>query len=182
MLKRLGWAALILDVAFAIAAPSAHPQTASGDEMGVREYIAQWNAAYTGMNAKALAALETPDFELIDRFGHWVKSEGPEYNERLWAMAFSEVYQGKPGPARTVENIRFMAPNVAIVEVRANHQDGVTLDDGTRIPPFWEIDTYTLLRTDAGWRVTLLNIHNQIDLSAEGPGQHVPDASAHNKQ
>ena len=177
-----GWVVLILDIALATAMPAAHSQTAAGDEKDVREYIAQWNAAYTGMNAKALAALETPDFELIDRFGHWVRSEGPEYNERLWTLTFSDIYRGKPGPARTVESIRFVAPGVAIVEARANHPDGVTLDDGTHIPPFWEINTYTLVRTRDGWRVALLNIHNQIDPSAEGVGQHVPDASAHNKQ
>lgn len=53
------------------------------------------------------------------------------------------------------------------MQARANHPDGVTLDDGTRIPPFWEIDTYTLVRTDAGWRVALLNTHNQINPEAE---------------
>jgi len=57
-----------------------------GDETGVRDFVTRWNAAYTGLNAKALAALETQDFELIDRYGHWIKSEGPEFNERLRAI------------------------------------------------------------------------------------------------
>jgi hypothetical protein len=56
--------------------------------------------------------------------------------------------------------------------------DGVVLDDGTHIPPFWEINTYTLIKTAEGWRVALLNIHNQIGPGQEGVGQHVPDASA----
>ncbi len=179
MSKKLIWAVLLMDFAFAMAVPAVHSQAEGNDEKGVRDYIAQWNGAYTAMNAKDLAALETPDFEIIDRFGHWVKSEGPEYNERLWAMTFTDVYRGKPGPARSVESIRFMTPNVAIVEARANHPDGVTLDDGTHIPPFWEINTYTLVRTEAGWRVALLNIHNQITPGTEGVGQHVPDASTH---
>lgn len=149
----------------------------ASDEADVRDFIARWNAAYTGMDAKALASLETTDFELVDRFGHWIKSEGPEFNQRLWEMAFKEIYRGKPGPARTVENIRFLAPNVAIVQARANHPDGVTLDDGTRVPPFWEINTYTVIKTDAGWRVALQNIHNQINFEEEGVGQHVPNVS-----
>ncbi len=149
----------------------------ANDESGVREFVAKWNAAYTGLDAKALASLETPDYEMVDRFGHWIKSEGPEFNERLWAMAFKEVYKGKPGPARQIESIRFFGSNVAVVEARANHPDGVTLDDGTRIPPFWEINTYTLVKTDSGWRVALLNIHNQISFQDEGSGQHVPNAS-----
>ena len=149
----------------------------TGDEEQIRGFIARWNAAYTGMNAGSLAALETPDYEMIDRFGHWIKSEGPEFNERLWAMTFKDIYRGKPGPARQIESIRFLAPDVAIVQARANHAEGVTLDDGTKIPPFWEINTYTLVRTDAGWRVTVLNIHNQINPGTEGSGQHVPNAS-----
>jgi ketosteroid isomerase-like protein len=148
----------------------------AGDELEVRDFVAHWNAAYTGLDAKALATLETPDFELIDRFGHWIKSEGPEFNERLWEIGFKEIYHGKPGPARTIESIRFLAPNVAVVQARANHPDGVALDDGTRVPPFWEINTYTLIKTDAGWRVALLNIHNQINFGDEGAGQHVPEA------
>jgi uncharacterized protein (TIGR02246 family) len=150
----------------------------AGDESEVRNFVARWNAAYTTLDAKALASLETADYEMVDRFGHWIKSEGPEFNERLWAMAFKEIYRGKPGPARTVESIRFFGPQVAIVQARANHPEGVTLDDGTHIPPFWEINTYTLVKTESGWRVALLNIHNQINFEEEGSGQHVPNASA----
>lgn len=169
-------AVLVLTMAFA--ASHAYPQASGNDEAGVREFIARWNTAYTTLDSGALARMETPDYEMVDRFGHWVKTEGPEFNERLWALTFREIYHGKPGPARTIESIRFMAPTVAIVEARANHPDGVTLDDGTHIPPFWEINTYTLVKTDAGWKVALLNIHNQINPGTEGTGQHVPDASA----
>jgi hypothetical protein len=49
------------------------------------------------MDAKALASLETADYEMVDRFGHWIRSEGPEFNERLWVMTFKEIYRGKPG-------------------------------------------------------------------------------------
>lgn len=150
---------------------------AGTDESEIRDFLARWNKAYTSLDAAGLAALETPDYEMVDRFGHWIKSDGPEFNRRLWAMTFNDIYRGKPGPARQIESIRRLAPQVAIVQARANHPDGVTLDDGTRVPPFWEINTYTLVRTGAGWRVALLNIHNQINPEAEGAGQHVPNAS-----
>jgi uncharacterized protein (TIGR02246 family) len=150
----------------------------ANDERGVRDLVARWNSAYTGMDAAALASLETADFEMVDRFGHWIKSEGPEFNQRLWNMAFTEIYRGKPGPARVIESIRFLAPTVAVVQARANHPDGVTLDDGTHIPPFWEINTYTVIKTETGWKIAVQNIHNQINVGDEGTGQHVPDASA----
>ena len=155
----------------------AHSQPSINDERGVRDFISRWNTAYTSLDAAALAALESDDYEMIDRFGHWIKSEGPESKQRLWAITFKDIYHGKPGPARTVESIRFMAPNIAVVQARANHAEGVVLDDGTRIPPFWEIDTYTLIEVNGGWRVILLNIHNQIDPSMERPGERVPNTS-----
>ena len=113
---------------------------------------------------------------LQDRFGHWIQSEGPEFNHRLWALAFQEIYHGHPGPARRIESIKFMAPTIAVVQARAWHPESIVLDDGTRIPPFWEINTYTLIKTTGGWRVSVLNIHNQIDPGVERPGEHVPDA------
>lgn len=118
---------------------------------------------------------------MIDRFGHWIKSEGPQFNENLWHAAFTEIYRGKPGPPRQVESIRFMSPTIAIVQARANHPEGVTLDDGSKIPPFWEINTYTLMKTDPGWRVVLLNIHNQIGPEDEGPGQKLPTITSQPK-
>ncbi len=169
---------IVFAIALMVAAVQARPQSATNDEAGVRDFIARWNAAYTSLDAAGLASLESADYEMVDRFGHWIKTEGPEFNERLWAMTFRDIYRGRPGPARGIESIRFMAPNVAIVEARANHPDGVTLDDGTRIPPFWEINTYTLVKTQSGWRVALLNIHNQIMPGTEGVGQKVPDVSA----
>ena len=165
-------------VAGACAATEMRAHSAPGPESEVRDLIARWNAAYTGMDATALAALETSDYEMVDRFGHWIRSEGPAFNQRLWAMTLNEIYRGKPGPARVIESIRFLAPNVAIIQARANHPEGVTLDDGTHIPPFWEINTYTLVKTEAGWRVALLNIHNQINFVDEGAGQHVPKVSS----
>jgi len=167
----------VLTAVLIITVAQAHGQSTNYDEAGVRDLIARWNTAYTSLDAKSLAALETPDYEMIDRFGHWIKSEGPEFNRRLWAVTFTEIYRGKPGPARGIESIHFMAPNVAIVEARANHPDGVTLDDGSRIPPFWEINTYTLVKTAAGWQVALLNIHNQINPGTESVGQHLPNFS-----
>ena len=155
-------------------------QAAGSPEADLRDFIARWNTAYTEMNAAAMAALETPDFELIDRFGHWIKSEGPEFNERLWAMTFRDIYRGKPGPAHRIESIRILSPQAAIVQARAFRPDGVTLDDGTHIPPFWEIATYTLVRTPKGWRVAVLNVHNQIEPGTEGAGQKVPNASGRN--
>jgi hypothetical protein len=74
-----------------------------------------------------------------------------------------------------IESIRFMAPAVAVVQARAWHPDPIVLDDGTHTPPFWQINTYTLINTTSGWRVGAE--HSQPDRSRHGTaGRALPDA------
>jgi hypothetical protein len=120
-----------------------------------------------------MAALETSDFQLIDRFGEWIQSKGQHFNEQLWDMTFKEIYKGKPGPARSVEAIRFLTPEVAIVQAHTNW-GVVTLDDGTKIPPHGEIDTFVLVRNGSEWKVNTLNIHNQMPPELAKPGEKAP--------
>ena len=149
----------------------------ANDEKGVRDFIARWNAAYTGLDATTLATLETPDFQFVDLFGHWIKSEGPEFNRRLWAMSFDEIYQRKTRAGPQCREHPVYGASRRDRSGTRNHWDGVTLDDGTHILPFWEINTCTLIKTNAGWRLALLNIHNQINPGTEGVGQRVPKVS-----
>ncbi len=148
-------------------------QMKPGDKAAVQHFVVRWNAAYTGLDAKALAALETSDFELIDRFGHRIQSQGRAFNERLWTLTFKDIYRGKPGPEHTIEHIRFLSPTVALVQAHADWGE-VTLDDATRIPPHGEIATFVLVRDGNEWRAASLNIHNQLAPGAEGPGQKPP--------
>ena len=106
-----------LAITLTVAALQAHPQASKNDEAGVRDLIARWNSAYTSLDSVTLAGLETADFELVDRFGHWIKTDGPEFNERLWALTFRDIYHGKPGPARQIESKDLgsvSAPRVAV--------------------------------------------------------------------
>jgi ketosteroid isomerase-like protein len=82
----------------------------SNDEQGVRRFIADWNTAYTSMDAAKLVALQTPDYEMIDRFGHWIHSKDAGFYRQLWSMTFSQIYKCKPGPRRTIEEVRFLPP------------------------------------------------------------------------
>jgi uncharacterized protein (TIGR02246 family) len=165
----LGLAFVIL----ALAGTSSMAQSTIPEDPAVRELIARWNAAYRKLDARTLASLHTADVEIIDRFGHWVRSEGPEFTERLWTMTFRDIYKGKPGPERSVRNVRMLSPDVALVQA-TTQWDEVVLDDGTRIPPHGEIDTFVLVRRDGAWRVAAINIHNQMPPGRERPGERVP--------
>jgi uncharacterized protein (TIGR02246 family) len=138
------------------------------EERSVRDLINQWDAAYRRLDAKALAKLETSDFELVNRLGQWTPFKAREDNERMWAWAFTNIYNGKPGPEHSVERVRFIRPDTAIVQARAFWPDEITLPDGTRIPPHGEIDTFVVVKQKDGWRIASQNIHNQM------PGEELP--------
>ena len=89
----------------------------------------------------------------------------------MWAWAFTNIYKGKPGPDHAIERVRFLSPDVALVQARAYWKDIITLDDGTRIPPHGEIDTFVAVRNAHLWRVAALNIHNQMPPFDIKPGE-----------
>ncbi len=74
-------------------------QAHNREDRGVRDLIARWNAAYRSLDAKTLAALQTPDFEIVNRLGQWTPNASTVQNEAMWAWAFANIYKGKP--ART---------------------------------------------------------------------------------
>lgn len=156
-------------VAAQLTGASSQSPVAAQDEQGVREVIGRWNTAYRALDASALAGLETDDYQMVDRFGEWYDSRGRAENERLWDWAFKNIYRGKPGPARKIENIRFLRPEVAIVAAKAQWGE-ITLDDGTRIPPHGEIDTFVLVKQGELWKVAQLDIANQMESTR--PGEH----------
>jgi uncharacterized protein (TIGR02246 family) len=159
------WGATVVQ----LAGTSNQAQLPAQDEQGVRELMARWNAAYRGLDASALAALETDDYQMVDRFGEWYDSRGAAENERLWDWAFKNIYRGKPGPERTIENVRFLRPEVAIVGAKGQWGE-ITLDDGTRIRPHGEIDTFVLVKQGKQWKVAQLDIANQMESTR--PGEH----------
>jgi uncharacterized protein (TIGR02246 family) len=137
------------------------------DERAVRDLIERWDAAYRSLDAKALVALETEDFELVNRLGWWTPFKTREDNERMWAWAFATIYNGKPGPKHTVERVRFIRPEVAIVQAHAAWP-ALMLPDGTSIPPHSEIVTFVVVKQKEGWRIASQSIHNQM------PGEELP--------
>ena len=144
----------------------------ANDERCVRDLISKWDVAYRALDAKAMVALETSDFELVDRFGNWFPQTSREENERMWAWGFANIYQGKPGPKHTVERIRFIQPDVAIVQARAYWADVITLPDGTRVPPHGQITTFVVVKQKEGWRIAAQNVHNKMQ--GDGPGERSP--------
>ena len=60
---------------------------------------------------------------------------------------------------------------MALIQARAYWNEVIVLDDGTRIPPHAEIDTFVAVRKANAWRVAALNIHNQMPPFDTKPGE-----------
>jgi uncharacterized protein (TIGR02246 family) len=167
----------------AVLVVSVGAQAKPNDERAVRDLIERWDAAYRSLDAKALAALETEDFELINRVGWWTKARSRAENERMWAWGFEVIYKGKPGPKHTVESVRFVSPEVAVVQAHADWP-ALTLDDGTNIPPHGEIVTFVVVRQKKNWLIASQNIHNQMpgeELPSPAPWEQKPAATSKDK-
>ena len=141
---------------------------AANDERKIHELIGKWDAAYRAMDGKAIAALETPYFELVDRFGDWHPFSSREENGQMWSWTFKNIYQGKPGPQHTIERIRFLNPKSAVVICKAFWAEIITLPDGTRIPPHGQTTTFTVVKNKEGWQIAAQTIHNKMP--GDGPG------------
>jgi ketosteroid isomerase-like protein len=146
---------------FAVGTVSLCAQTPNTEEKMVRKLIETRNSAYHRLDADTLTRIVTPDFQLVDRFGDNIASEGPEYTRALWSWTFREVYKNRPGPVHHVVDISFIRPDVALAQTHADWSE-LKLDDGTTIPPHGEVDTFLLIKTAEGWRIRMQTIHNQF--------------------
>jgi ketosteroid isomerase-like protein len=105
-------------------------------QRNVRSVILRWNAAYRLRDAKSLAALESADVEIVDRFGELHHLTDRKNSEGLWADTFEQLSDQSTAPECTIEKIRFIDPGVAIVYVRARYAGGIAFSDGARMPPY----------------------------------------------
>jgi uncharacterized protein (TIGR02246 family) len=144
-----------------IAAASFAATAPANDERAVRDLIERRNTAYHNLDAKTLTALSTPDFRLVDRFGDNIESEGPDYTLRMWSWTFREVYKERHPPEHTITDVRMLSPDVAVVQSKTQWPE-ITLDDGTKIPPHGEVDTFVTVKRNGEWRISVQTIHNQF--------------------
>ena len=140
---------------------AAEPQPDS-DTRAIGDLIARRNVAYRNLDAKALASLFTPDYRLVDRLGDNYRSSGAAYNERMYAWGFKHVYRGRPGPVHRIINIELIAPTVALAQTAAQW-DEIVLDNGQKVPPHGEIDTFIVVKREGEWKIKMQTIHNQAN-------------------
>jgi uncharacterized protein (TIGR02246 family) len=126
-------------------AKSPTPADRSADETAIRANIDRFIKAYDAGDAKAVAALFTPEGVIVDKDGN--EAQGRE----AFAQTFAELFEATPDKKIevSVESIRFLGPDLA-VEVGTTKE---TLAPGE--PP--EYDRYTVLhvKRDGKWQMAL---------------------------
>lgn len=127
----------------------------------VRALIERWNSAYRSLNAAGLESLETQDFNLVDRFGESRSPRGVAEKQRLWAAGFEAIDRESFAPTFKIQQIQATGESVARVVLCAHYANGITLLDGSRIPPLWESESFLVVEAHGGWLVAALDIHDQ---------------------
>ena len=61
------------------------------EEREIRKLMSHWFEAYEKLDAKGIAGLESPDVEIVDRFGELHLPSGRRENEQLWTDTFEVV-------------------------------------------------------------------------------------------
>jgi len=132
----------------------------STEESAIRTLISEWIEAYQNLDAKRLAAHEIPAVEVVDRFGQ-LRLQSASENEKLWSDTFEVISRKSEPPAVMVDHIEFLRPEVALVQVSWQFPEGILLVDGDRIPPFSEVDTYVVTKTQGVWLVAAHNMQEK---------------------
>jgi uncharacterized protein (TIGR02246 family) len=128
----------------------------SADEAAIRANIEKFVKAYNAGDAKAIAALFTPDGDAWDKEGN--EAEGRE----AIAKTFAKIFEETPGRKLEVfvESIKFIGADLAF-------ETGTTKETEPNEPP--DIDRYTVLhvKRDGKWQMALAR-----DEEGPPPGAH----------
>ena len=155
--KFLSWAfwgifALMISPWFMARSQESHSEP-NTEESAIRSLMSDWVTSYNNLDAKRLAALEVPNVEIVDRFGESHETTGRAENQRLWSDAFDAVSRSTEPPKTIIDRIRFLGLDVAVVQMSWQFASGILLTDGSRIPPYSQIDIFVLTKSQSEWRV-----------------------------
>jgi uncharacterized protein (TIGR02246 family) len=139
---------LLLPVLFGLITPlTVRAADLHEEDAIIRQRHIEWCAAWNKHDPKLMAAFFIPDGDLINPFGRHAR--GTTEIEKL----FTEEQTGAMAGTRysgSVENIRYLGPNVAIVDVEGE-VDGMKGPDGAAAPPFKHHVTWIAEKKGGKW-------------------------------
>jgi ketosteroid isomerase-like protein len=129
-------------------------------EKGAQDLVSSWCSAYRQSDPERLAALQTGEIEIVDRFGDWHRLIGQKSQERFWRDGFDMIRREEFRPECTVQHARLIRSDVAIVQATVSYIQGIALK-GDRIRPFSETHTFVLVMAKGYWLISAQNIVQQ---------------------
>jgi len=130
-------------------------------EKAVHDLASSWCSAYRSSDPERLAAMETREIEIVDRFGDWHHLIGLKARMHFWEDGFGVVSRKDFRPACTVEHVRLIGLKVAVVQMKVSYDEGIALKNGDRIPRFSEIHTSVFVKVQGTWLITAQDIVQQ---------------------
>lgn len=134
------------------------------EEKGARDLVNSWCSAYGQSDSERLAALEMSEVEIVDRFGDWHHLTGLKDRERFWGEGFDMIRTKDFHPECAIEHVRLVRLDTAIVQARVSYDEGISLQGGDHIPPFSEIHTFLLMKSDGIWLISAQDIVQRLFL------------------
>ena len=130
-------------------------------ETAVHDLASSWCSAYSSSDPERLAALETREMEIVDRFGDWHHPIGLEAREQFWKDGIDMTSRKDFRPECTVQHVRLTGLNAAVVQVMVLYHEGIALRGGDRISPFSEIHTLFLAKAEGRWLISAQDVVQQ---------------------
>jgi ketosteroid isomerase-like protein len=152
---------IVLVACQAAVAQAVKKEREAKDAREIREVMTRWNDAYRRLDAQALASLEAVNIEIVDRFGELHRLTDGSEKEAFWADGFAIIARDSTPPELTIGQIHLISHKIATVHTCTHFREGIRLEDGTRIPPLCELNSYLLLKTHGEWRIAQVAIHDQ---------------------
>jgi uncharacterized protein (TIGR02246 family) len=120
-----------------------------GDEKAIREMLGRLEARWNAHDVKAFMADFAEDADTVNRFGLWLKGRA-EIEKHLVELHASPFRDHLVGRSSTVEQIRFLTPDLAVVHERTREESGRS------------VRTYVVQKRDGRWWV------QSADITQEG--------------
>jgi len=99
--------------------------------------------------------------QIVDRFGDWHHPIGLEAREQFWKDGIEMTSRKDFRPECTVQHVRLIGLNAAVVQVMVLYHEGIALKGGDRISPFSEIHTLFLAKAQGRWLISAQDVVQQ---------------------
>lgn len=161
MVRALGLTALVVAVAMMPAVAAASP----ADEAAVRKIVDEQVAAWNAGDGKAYSVHFAPEGSFTNIFG--MVLYGRAEFEKRHVHIFKTFFKGTARSV-TVRRIRFVTPDVAIVDIETEVRGVKAMPTGVSLPPDGVLRTrlqQVLVKRNGGWWI---EAYHNVDLKPAG--------------